>query len=139
MPGTVRRIGRVMAVRRLRQARTRRAVTLKIGQPRRTGDNWLVPVEIGGLGRRETRYIYGVDGVQALVLAVEFLRIRLGTVEPPLAWLDGPPGDLGLPRYLPWLGVSGLTARLGRLVDAEVERFARVLERTHRRRRRPTR
>jgi hypothetical protein len=135
----VTRLGRVVAVRRFRQARTRRAVTIRIGQPRRSGRDWFAPVEIRGLGPPQTDRIYGIDALQAFLLSVEFLRIRLSTVEPPLTWLGGAPGDLGLPTQLPHFGVPDLSRRLDRLMTAEMERWARGLERKYRRRRRRAR
>jgi len=111
----VKRLGDVIAVRRFHQPPTNRAVTVRIGQPRRSGRDWLTPVEIRGLGPVETHYVYGVDGIQAL---------------------DGPAGDLGLPRQLPDLGVPDLRARLDRAVDRELSLWAAAVERDQRRRRR---
>jgi hypothetical protein len=69
----------------------------------------------------------------ALLLIGEFLRGRLFAVEPPLTWRNGAPGDVGLPRQLPD-GVPTLRARLERLVDAEVQRWAIAQQRRYFRR-----
>lgn len=76
-----RRLGRVIAERKLRLVRPRRphgVVIVRFGQPVRTpsprpGDPWWCPVEITGLGKRSLRPIAGEDSLQALVLAFEFV------------------------------------------------------------------
>jgi hypothetical protein len=71
----------VIAERTLRLARTgRRATTVRVrfGKPVRCRrpvhrDPWWCPVEIRGLGDPALRAIAGVDSLQALVLALEFV------------------------------------------------------------------
>ncbi len=55
-----------------------------------------------GLGAPVDRYAYGIDGVQALGLALEMARAELeaaGRGGGAVTWLGG--ADLGLPRSLP--------------------------------------
>ena len=84
----------------LRQVR----LTLSVPKPdraRRAG--WRCRVRIAGLDRGVDQYAYGVDGVQALVLALEMARVILRTTPLPdgarLTWLDD--DDLGIPAMLP--------------------------------------
>lgn len=95
-----RRLGDVIAERRLRLVRRRkpvRTVLVRFGRPLRSprperGDPWWCPVEISGFGKRTLRSIAGEDSVQALVLAFQFVTIVLpaeaaragGRIE----WLD---------------------------------------------------
>jgi hypothetical protein len=80
-----RRLGRVIAARKLRLVRSRRPsgiVFVRFGQPVRArlprrGDPWWCPVEITGLGKRSLRPIAGEDSLQALVLALEFVTKAL--------------------------------------------------------------
>ncbi len=76
-----RRLGKVIAERKLRLIRSRRAanaVSVRFGQPIRSprpqrGDPWWCPVEVIGLGNRRLTPIAGEDSLQALVLALEFV------------------------------------------------------------------
>ena len=76
-----RRLGTIIAERRLRFAAPRRparTVIVRFGRPVQAsrperGDPWWCPVEITGLGRRSLRPIAGEDSLQALVLALEFV------------------------------------------------------------------
>lgn len=73
-------------------------VTLRLGRPAPDpqGD-WSCPFQTVGLGRDgEVHTAYGVDAVQALVLALQMARAQLQSVqaEHGLTWLDG--SDLGL-------------------------------------------
>jgi len=79
-----RSLGTVIAERRLRLVRRRRAriVTVRFGRPVRAlrprrGDPWWCPVEITGLSKRRLRAIAGEDSLQALVLALEFVTRTL--------------------------------------------------------------
>lgn len=76
-----RRLGRVIAERKLQLVRSRRRagiISVRFGQPVRArrprrGDPWWCPVEVTGLSKRSLRPIAGEDSLQALVLALEFV------------------------------------------------------------------
>jgi hypothetical protein len=78
-----RRLGSVIAERRLRLVRRRkptRTVFVRFGRPLRSRrperrDPWWCPVEITGLGKRTLRSIPGEDSLQALVLAFQFVSL----------------------------------------------------------------
>jgi hypothetical protein len=79
------KLGRAVAVRRLRvPGKPARAVTIRIGIPRRLGGgwDWGCPVEISGLGPPRLRYIFGVDAFQALQLGLEYIAIRTSAAKP---------------------------------------------------------
>ena len=66
------------------------------------GGDWRCRLVIDGLGRPVDRWAYGIDGVQALGLALEIARSYLQpSPEHPalVTWLGQ--ADLGLPRLLP--------------------------------------
>ena len=77
-----RALGRVIAQRTLRferRHRRPRSVSVVFGCPLRAprplrGDPWWCPVEVVGLGKRRLETIAGEDSLQALILAVEFVR-----------------------------------------------------------------
>jgi hypothetical protein len=95
-----RRIGRVIAERKLRFVPFRRSagtVSVRSGQPVRApkaqrGDPWWCPVEVIGLGRRSLWQIAGEDSLQALILALEFmanvLPIEAQRARGHLDWLE---------------------------------------------------
>jgi hypothetical protein len=59
-------------------------------------------VQITGLKTswRRPKYVFGIDGLQALHLAMKCASALLGSRERELAWL-GERGDLFLPKALP--------------------------------------
>jgi hypothetical protein len=97
----------VVAERRLELHRNRRSrpVTVRLRRPQRDplpGGDWMCLVEIAGIpGRRPLlRASYGVDEMQALVLAFQLVRLELRLLQDDgfqLEWLGGQ-DDLGFPR-----------------------------------------
>jgi hypothetical protein len=126
MPST-RRITNPIAVRRYAVAdEPGREVVLTIGKPRRDqrpGGDWTSSVLIEGIPNERRRRSHGVDAVQALQDALVCARHVLDASGLRLTWLDGEPGDVGLP--LPVTGCWGLSfqRRLERHMDREVRRF----------------
>ena len=58
-----------------------RAVVVRIGRPRRdrkhVNGDWVCPFDITGIRGRHKRWIFGIDGVQALSLALHFIPTEL--------------------------------------------------------------
>jgi len=116
-PATIRRV----AARRTFRSARGRPVVLTIGVPQRVpGSDWGCAVQVTGLSSwwRRPRYIFGIDGLQALHLAMKFASTVLDAMKPPLTWLDEP-GELGLPKFLPYL-----PKRLQDKLEAHAEREA---------------
>jgi hypothetical protein len=91
-------LGEVFVTRQFRLRRgVKRSVVLRIGRPikdpttRRSGD-WCVPLQIDGLGPGKLVPVWGVDGLQALVLALDYARRSLTQwteeAEGTIFWLD---------------------------------------------------
>ena len=92
-------LGEVFVTRqfRFRRGRAKRSVLLRLGRPikdpttRRSGP-WCVPLQIDGLGPGKLVPVWGVDGLQALILALDYAQRSLtrwaeeahGTI----VWLD---------------------------------------------------
>jgi hypothetical protein len=74
--------------------------------------------------------------MQALINALEGIRVTLAKRGQHLTWVGGRSGDPGFPRIVLDFGFPQLRERIEQLIDREVERFVRVLERKHRRRHR---
>lgn len=98
-PRKIRRI----AARRVFQSANGKSVALTIGVPQPVpGSDWGCPLQITGLNTtwRRPRYVFGIDGLQALHLAMKCADAVLESAQPRLVWL-GEKGDLGMPKFLP--------------------------------------
>ncbi|MGH7267313.1 MAG: DUF6968 family protein [Candidatus Rokuibacteriota bacterium] len=126
--------GAVVGARRLRRPGSRRTVLVRVGMPRRSGRDWVVPFQLRGLAPSRIRYSYGVDALQALMLAFEGIRVTLETRGKALTWL-GEPGESGFYRFVPDLGIPPVRRRPEKAIDREMRAFLRKLERRYRRRR----
>jgi hypothetical protein len=101
------------APRRIRRIAARRAfktpsgkpvgVTIGVPQPV-PGSDWGCPLQITGLNTtwRRPKSVFGIDGLQALHLAMQCAGAVLESSERKLEWL-GQTEDLGMPKFLPWL------------------------------------
>ena len=73
-------------------------VTVRLGRPAPDPEgDWSCPFQVVGIdGRAEVYAAYGVDALQALVLAIQMIRAQLGSAQARhgLTWLGG--DDLGL-------------------------------------------
>lgn len=81
------------------------AVTGRVGIPVKSAteaDEWSCAYQIEGLGDGRVRKAYGVDAIQAMMLALIYVSTALYTSEEyqagELSWENGNPGDLGLPK-----------------------------------------
>lgn len=74
-----------------------------------------------------------MDALQALQLALEAIRTTLERNGKVLSWSGGEPGDTGFTRSVPTFYGLDFARRLERLIDHEVERFARAAETKHHR------
>jgi hypothetical protein len=61
-----------------------RPVVVRIGRPRRdrkhVNGDWVCPFDITGIRGRYKRWIFGIDGVQALALAFHIIPVELGSL-----------------------------------------------------------
>ena len=127
-PRTIRRI----AARRVFQSAKGKPVVLTIGVPRPVpGSDWGCAVQITGLNSdwRRPRYVFGIDGLQALHLAMKCAAAVLESRQATLAWLDVK-GDLGMPKFLPELP-KPQRDRLEAMVEREATTFWRGVVRAH--------
>jgi hypothetical protein len=127
-PPTIRRI----AARRVFQSVHGKPVVLTIGVPQPVpGSDWGCAVQITGLnsGWRRPKYVFGIDGLQALHLAMKCAAAVLESAKPELAWL-GEKGNLGMPKFLPELP-KPQRDRLEAMVEREAIRFWRGVERAY--------
>ena len=127
-PTKIRRI----AARRVFKAPSGTPVVVTLGVPQAVpGSDWGCPLEITGLNTtwRRPKYVFGIDGLQALHLAMKCAGAVLQAAKLKLEWL-GQTEDLGMPRFLPALPKLQQD-RLEAMVEREATRFWRSIERAH--------
>jgi hypothetical protein len=115
--------------------RTAAQVRIIIGKPRkdRRSSDYCCPYRLEGMGDGRVQESWGVDSVQALQLAMQAIRVQLEPHSDSLEWLGGQGGSLGFPKVIPDVLGPKLTRRLEKLVERELDRHARTLERRGRR------
>lgn len=102
------------------------SVVLYAPRPDPQGD-WECSFEISGLVHPISDSTYGIDGMQALIQALEGIRITLESAPEPLSWA-GERGDAGFPRFVPTFFGPEFSQHLGRVLDEEITRYAEKLE-----------
>jgi len=127
-PPRIRRI----AARRVFKAPSGKPVVVTFGVPQAVpGSDWGCPMQITGLNTiwRRPRYVFGIDGLQALHLAMKCADAELLSSKLKLEWL-GQTDDLGMPKFLPSLP-KPYQDRLEAMVEREATKFWRRFERAH--------
>ena len=127
-PPRIRRI----AARRVFTAPSGKPVVITLGVPQPVpGSDWGCPLQITGLNTtwRRPRYVFGIDGLQALHLAMQRAAAVLESAKCRLQWL-GQTEDLGMPKFLPWLP-KPQQDRLDAIVERELTTWVRRAERAH--------
>jgi hypothetical protein len=125
------RIHRI-AARRVFKTRNGQRVVVTLGVPQAVpGSDWGCPLQITGLNTiwRRPKYVFGIDGLQALHLAMKCADAVLLSSKLKLEWL-GQTEDLGMPKFLPALPKPH-QARLEAMVEREATKFWRSVERAH--------
>jgi hypothetical protein len=86
-------------------------------------------LQITGLNRtwRRPKYVFGIDGLQALHLAMQCAGAVVESAKRKLEWL-GQSEDLGMPKFLPWLP-KPQQDRLEAMVERELTKWVRSAER----------
>jgi hypothetical protein len=127
-PPRIRRI----AARRVFKAPSGKPVVLTIGVPQPVpGSDWGCALQITGLNTewRRPRYVFGIDGLQSLHLAMQCAGAVIESAKLKLEWL-GQTEYLDMPKFLPTLP-KPQQDRLEAMVEREAIKFWRRLERAH--------
>ena len=115
--------GRVVATR-VFQTETGSEVVATICEPVMIGpDEWTCNFQISGLSREVQAHGSGVDGMQALIVALQGVRVHLEGAAEILSMLDGEPGDFGIPRSIPDGYGPEVEKHLARVLTDEVTRL----------------
>lgn len=126
------RVANPTAVRRLKVVgEVDREIVITIGKPRPDpkGD-WRCSFLVEGVPNERRRFARGIDPLQALQLAIESAKHTVKATGLVCTWLDGEPGDIGIPRTVPSYPGSGFSQRIERYIDRELEKFARDAKRS---------
>lgn len=121
-------IGVVVASRviTLRNSRAQK-ITISIGRPRRSlPSSWQCSYLIKGMGAPIIGRAGGVDALQALLMAIEGVRVTLERTGHRFVWLD-PENGLGIPFLVPLVHGKSVEDRVREVIDqarAEFEKKA---------------
>lgn len=102
--------------------------------------DWVCPYQIKGLGRSRVEVAHGLDALQALMMALEAIRLRLeqNGLQLHVAGGRGWRRGVSARRVPTFFGPEG-AAKTSQLIDREVERFSRTVETKSKRRTRQAR
>jgi len=100
----------------------KRKVTISIGAPRRHPQvDWECPFLIDGIGDSRVQKAGGVDALQALLMAIEGVRVTLERTGRRLVWLDPEVGP-DIPRYIPTVYGRHFEHRINLVIEREMKR-----------------
>jgi len=109
----------------------RRFAIAKIGPPVKSGRDWACKLFVSNAGMKEPMLVYGVDQMQAILLAFEGVLTTLRNSGIEWRWIHGEKGDIGVPRFVPSGFGRRFASRLESIIDAETNKFAANAERRH--------
>ncbi len=88
-------------------------------------DEWICEIRISGLAHEVVDRVRGVDSLQALMEALQCIRLHLNGAGEGLTWYGNEAGVFGIPRPIPdYYGVE-IERHLEKLVSDEVIRLAK--------------
>jgi hypothetical protein len=95
-----------------------RLATVRIGAPAFVaGQEWQCPIELEFDGVMNEKTSHGEDAIQALILAIELVRVEIKKTGILFTWI-GEKGDAGFPRSVP--SYFGLAFQ--NLIEEQIER-----------------
>lgn len=115
--------------RELREDGSGTVVLVRLGKPEQVAEGeFRCAFQLQGLGNSQVQYAHGIDSVQAMQNALEGIRSGLEKSGRSFSWQGGEAGDVGFPRSVPTFFGLEFSRRINRLIDEEVEQFAREAE-----------
>lgn len=119
----------VIATRTYQYEAGDRKLTATLYKPlrlRSAPNDWCAEFAISGLRKEIKGRAFGIDSLQALLLAAQALRLRLEGLGVQFSWLGGEAGDSGIPRVIPNSYGLAFSERAEQLVLEEATRFVRA-------------
>ena len=127
------KLGRVIARRELGERyRPKTRVVVSIGMPRKDPrHDWACPFQIEGIADSKVQLSYGVDAMQALIIAIQGVRATLLHTGRKLFWI-GPKMDSGFPILVHTHFGKEFEDRVGLAIERETVRAWRNIIETRR-------
>jgi hypothetical protein len=97
-----------------------------LAEPIEAGGDWSCAFRITGLANEVDERVRGVDGMQAIALGMEGLRVCLERAAESLTWEYAEDGYLGFSRYFPAGFGADVEKHLVKLVNDEIARLVAV-------------
>jgi hypothetical protein len=120
----------IIGIRELKDAEGKRIV-VTIGVSRKAArDQWACPFLIAGLSPGKVRVALGIDALQATFHAFDAIHAILRRSNRRYTWLAGEAGDTGFRRLVPGFYGLAFADHVEKLIDLEIEQFARMAEAT---------
>ncbi len=121
-------IRNIIATRKLHESvLDGKTVLVRIGKPRKISvTEWECAFHISNIGMHEIQFGHGIDGVQALIQAIEGARVFLEKSGKKFIWEGAEEGETGIPRYVPMFYGKDFTEHLHKMIDSEMARFAKA-------------
>ncbi len=100
-------------------------ITLTIDQPKEEVDSdWVCHFHIEGVDKEPMHYsAYGLDALQALLNALEGVRMTLRSFNLSMTWEGGNEGDIGIPRLVPMILTGSYINDIDGYIDQKLEDF----------------
>jgi Domain of unknown function (DUF6968) len=129
-------LGHVIARRRLAAERDGKTIysNVQLGEPRKRRGAWECPFHISRTSKG-VQIAYGEDAFQALIMALEGIRVTLDKDATAYSWLGGALANGGFRRFVPQGFGGDLQHKLESLIEREILRFAKAAERSRRKKR----
>jgi hypothetical protein len=108
-----------------------RPITATIHRPRPDprGD-WECTFVVDGADGSHVASAHGIDGLQALLNALDGVRSALDASGLALSWEGGEPGDHGIPRMVPAFYGRAFAEEIERYIDERIRAFTEAAEGT---------
>src|SRR5262245_42077229 len=111
-------LGKMIAERELiYRPNKRKHIIVRLGVPREEEPMvWMCPFQIAGVDRSRIDRALGLDAIQALVLALEKIRIQLARHAIGATWKGGEKGDPGFPVIVTTALGREFASRMSRII-----------------------
>ncbi|MEW6296039.1 MAG: hypothetical protein AB1467_07195 [Candidatus Diapherotrites archaeon] len=100
-------------------------IKVLLGKPSKYQDTeFICAFQIIGLENSQIQYAHGEDSFQALIMALEGIRVTLNKSDKNLTWIGGEKGDHGFPRFVTMSFGLAFSQLLDNIIDQEIKIFA---------------
>ncbi|WP_437783710.1 DUF6968 family protein [Sorangium sp. So ce1097] len=101
-----------------------RSVLVVIGQPLEVQPGeWACPFTIDGIPEPRSDRGLGIDGISALLNALQAIRFALEASGVRVCWEGGEPGDAGFPKLMHYAFGFAFSQRMEQLIDEEIQKL----------------